>query len=291
MLPTTSMANRDDPTQTDFLTVPYYLTYYRRDMTVRNEISRFLQQNTFGPTREEIDKLEARYNELRGPDFVPPPVVVEELTPELPVELGGAEATERHVLRLLEETSNITNASNVLTHHEAMSALQLEWVSDQMNASTFASGEFTSLRKYWRKRLNARKTETYRIGESGPHACEKHSRWRKFAFTKADVQFAMDLRWGSQELKGTFQNTSGHEIEVERVVSDDAHSRLKFRRPLRPRLHLVNYAGESTIEGLFLSLGIRRANHYHNSRFTPASPSLDTARRKHQSQVARRWHP
>ena len=198
-------------------------------MSVRNEISRFLQQNTFGPTREEIDQLEARYNELRGPGFVPQPVVVEELTPELPVELGGVEtepegdetSTERYVMRLLEETSNVTNASNVLTHHEAMSALQLEWVSDQMNASTFASGDFTSLRRFWRKRLNARKTETYRIGESGPHACERHSRWRKFAFTKADVQFAIDLRWGSQELKGTFQNTSGHEIEVERVVSSN----------------------------------------------------------------------
>ena len=229
-------------------------------MTVRNEISRFLQQNTFGPTKQELDALEARYNTLRGPDFVPPEYTWEELTPALPsgvLEDLGEACAEGSSNELCDHLEEIHNASVIVwedeaasidtpsptppdenatgtsrrqlqgyepsnstsrSHAEAMSALQLEWVVNQMDPSTFSSGEFTSLRKYWRQRLNARKTETYRIGEAGPHACEKHSRWRKFAFTKADVQYAMDLRSGSKQLGGTFQKHDGHLITVERVV-------------------------------------------------------------------------
>lgn len=259
-LPTTSTVNEDDPTLTDGHNVPYYLTYYRREMTVRNEISRFLQQNTFGPTKEELDAMEARYNTLRGPGFVPPEHTWEELTPILPsgvLEDLGEACAAGSSNELCDHLDEIHNASVVAweeeaagidtpsptpldenatetsrrqlqgydpsnstsrSHAEAMSALQLEWVANQMDPSTFSSGEFTSLRKYWRRRLNARKTETYRIGESGPHACEKHSRWRKFAFTKTDVEFAMDLRWGSKQLGGTIQKHDGHLITVERVV-------------------------------------------------------------------------
>lgn len=311
---------------TDNIDTPYYLTYYRREMTVRNEISRFLQQNTFGPTKEELDALEARYNILRGMDYVPPEYTWEDFTPILPSgvledlgescadgnttdlceqleeihnasviaweeeafwlstpaptlapsvttgpsssptissapsglpsitssptssleptsvpsstsgpsasisslpsslpssepsQLNETETTATSRRRLQEsEQSNSTNSTS-RSHAEAMAALQLEWVTNQMDPSTFSSGEFTSLRKYWRRRLNARKTETYRIGESGPHACEKHSRWRKFAFTKTDVEFAMDLRWGSQDLGGTKQKQDGHLITVQMVV-------------------------------------------------------------------------
>ena len=126
-----------------------------------------------------------------------------------------------------------------------MSRLRVEWVTGQMNPSGFLTGENTSLRKYWRKRLNARKTETYRIGEAGPHACEKNSRWRRFAFTKLDLQHAkvrgdtapelycdlilipysntllllQELWWGNMELGNKFQFESGHVVTVEKVVS------------------------------------------------------------------------
>jgi hypothetical protein len=143
-LPATSTPDADDVSLLKPHNLPYFLTYYERSTSVRNEISRFLQQNTFGPTSAELDALEARFLELKG---------------------GGG-----------------------LGHDEAMAKVQLDWVAAQMDPSTFASGEFSSLRAYWRRRLNPRKGETYRIGESGPHPCEKHSRWRKFAFTNFDVQ-------------------------------------------------------------------------------------------------------
>ena len=323
-LSATSQTNKDDPTVTDNIDTPYYMTYYRTEMTVRNEISRFLQQNTFGPTKEELDALEARYNTLRGSDYVPPEYTWEEFTPVLPsgvledlgelcdsgnvtdlcdqleeihnasviaweeeamwlstpaptlapsvtsgpsysptitpapsglpsgsssptssleptsvpssssepsapglpsslpssepsqIDETETTATSRRRLQESEQSSSTNSTSR--SHAEAMAALQLEWVTNQMDPSTFSSGEFTSLRKYWRRRLNARKTESYRIGESGPHACEKYSRWRKFAFTKADVEFAMDLRWGSQELGGTKQKRDGHLITIQMVV-------------------------------------------------------------------------
>ena len=221
VLPTSSRPNKANPLLTDYLDAPYFLTYYRSEITVENEISRFLHKNTFGPTKEEIDTLKTRYNTLRGPNYVPPNYTWEELTPVLPVEImteldqacssGKAvssdlcerldEMVQDAEIALEEEAATLADSvttsrrrievlsnSTTRSHAEAMAALQLEWVTNQMDPTTFESGEFTSLRKYWRRRLNARKTETYRIGESGPHACEKYSRWRKFAFTKADVQ-------------------------------------------------------------------------------------------------------
>jgi len=183
-LPTTSKKNVDDPTVTDYINLPYYLTFYKRSLTVRNEISRFLQKNTFGPTAVELDALETRYQALKtGSD------------------------------------SGIGNSSTTtLSHAMAMEKLQVEWVVNQMNPLNFTSGKFTSLREYWRRRLNPRKQETYRIGEAGPHPCEKHSRWRKFAFTHVDVQNSKMLRWGTFSLGGATQTQRGHRITVERVT-------------------------------------------------------------------------
>ena len=135
------------------LVAPYYLTYYERSLTVRQEISRFLQKTTFGPTPDDLDSLEAAHAVIMA---------------------GG------------------------LTSGEAMEQLQAEWIESQMDPSTFTTGTFTSLRKYWRQRVNARAFEVYRIGEAGPAPCEKNSRWRKFAFTKYDVQSARYLRWGDE---------------------------------------------------------------------------------------------
>jgi len=96
--------------------------------------------------------------------------------------------------------------------------VQLDWVVDQMDPTTFASGEYSSLRRYWRRRLNPRREETYRIGEAGPHPCESNSRWRKFAFTAYDVQNAKALRWGNLQIGGTYQTQKGHKVTVETVV-------------------------------------------------------------------------
>ena len=172
-LPTTSKRNVVDPTKTDYINLPYYLTFYKRSLTVRNEISRYLQKNTFGPTAAELDALETRFQALTS---------------------GGD------------------------SHAMAMEKLQVEWVVRQMNPSSFTSGKFTSLREYWRRRLNSRRQETYRIGEAGPHPYEKHSRWRKFAFTHADVQNSRMLRWGLFSLGGATQTQRGHRITVERVT-------------------------------------------------------------------------
>ena len=178
-LPTTSKKNVTDVTVSDYINLPYYLTFYKRSLTVRNEISRFLQKNTFGPTAVELDALETRYQALKS---------------------GG------------------DNSSTTLSHAMAMEKLQVEWVVNQMNPLNFTSGKFTSLREYWRRRLNPRKQETYRIGDAGPHPCEKHSRWRKFAFTHVDVQNSKMLRWGTFSLGGANQTQRGHRITVERVT-------------------------------------------------------------------------
>ena len=171
-LPMSSQPHPKDPSLIVYKELPYFLTYYQRSTSVRNEISRFLQKNTFGPTVDELDTMETTFNELQ---------------------------------------------STGMTHSDAMAQLQLQWVQNQMDPTTFTSGEFSSLRKYWRRRLNPRAEETYRIGESGPHPCERNSKWRKFAFTNYDVQKSKALRWGTQDLGGSFQTQQGHRITVETV--------------------------------------------------------------------------
>ena len=153
---------------TERIFAPYYITYYERNLTVRQEISRFLHKTTFGPRVEDLDALESAHQELL----------------------------------LSEETGSSRSSS------EAMSRLQVEWVQKQMDPSTFSTGEFSSLRKYWRQRVNARAFEVYRIGESGPGPCEENSRWRKFAFTNYDVQSARYLRWGDDGVTTQSQKVS-----------------------------------------------------------------------------------
>lgn len=170
---TLPMSSKRLPTgQLDELDVPYYLTYYERSLSVRNEISRFLQRTTFGPTSAELDALEVAYDSI------------------------------------LPSTSG---------HVEAMEKLQTEWVKNQQDPSTFSTGKFSSLREYYRKRLNPRTPEVYRIGESGPAPCEQHSRWRKFAFTAYDVINSQYLRWGNNALGGFYQQQIPHKITVETV--------------------------------------------------------------------------
>ncbi|KAL7463535.1 hypothetical protein ACHAXS_003891, partial [Conticribra weissflogii] len=69
----------------------------------------------------------------------------------------------------------------------------------------------------YRKRLNPKTAETYRIGESGPEPCARHSRWRKYAFTYNDLQNSQYLRWGNVELGGSFQSMTPHKVEIETV--------------------------------------------------------------------------
>ena len=174
---TLPMTSKILPTgQLDELDAPYYLTYYERSLSVRNEISRFLQRTTFGPTSEELDALEVAYDSI------------------------------------LSSTGGGGN-----NHVEAMERLQTEWVQNQQDPSTFSTGKFSSLREYYRKRLNPRTPEVYRIGESGPHPCEAQSRWRKFAFTAYDVVNSQYLRWGNNALGGFYQQQIPHKITVETV--------------------------------------------------------------------------
>ena len=154
------------------LNAPYFMTYYERSLTIRNELSRFLHKTTFGPTRNELDALESAFADIKALN---------------------------------------------LTHSEAMAQLQTEWTAAQMDPSSFSTGKFTSLREYWRKRLNPRTSETYRIGESGPPACEKNSRWRKYAFTYNDVMDGTYLRWGNIDLGGSYQAADPHVVTVETV--------------------------------------------------------------------------
>ena len=61
----------------------------------------------------------------------------------------------------------------------------VQWVKDQIN-----NKGLTSHREYFRKRLNPHMIETYKIGVPGPQACERNSRWRRFAFTNHDAQMS-----------------------------------------------------------------------------------------------------
>ena len=165
----------------DELDVPYYLTYYERSLTVRNELSRFLQRTTFGPTSSELDSLELAYVALGGS--------------------GGG-----------------PDEDSTITHTNVMEQLQTEWIQSQQDPTTFSTGQFSSLREYYRKRLNPRSPEVYRIGESGPHPCERFSRWRKFAFTAYDVINSQYLRWGNNALGGGFyQQQVPHKVTVETI--------------------------------------------------------------------------
>ena len=202
-LPKTSKQNLKNPMLTDELNAPYYITYYERALSVRNELARFLHQVTFGPTSEELDVLEAKYLELT--------TGVEYVNGTIDDTIGDLGENETYVVDL-----NATNYT-LLSHAEAMEQIQIDWVRDQMDPTTFKSGEFSSHRAYWRRRLNPRRWETYRIGEAGPAPCELHSRWRKFAFTDYDVQNSRSLRWGNVDLGASYQTQVGHRITVETV--------------------------------------------------------------------------
>lgn len=47
-----------------------------------------------------------------------------------------------------------------------------------------------SHREFYRKHLNVRAVETYKHGVTGPKACDRHSRWRSFAFTTKDLKMS-----------------------------------------------------------------------------------------------------
>ena len=48
----------------------------------------------------------------------------------------------------------------------------------------------TSHREYFRRRLNPRSVESYQYGITGPKACERNARFRRFAFTLKDVELS-----------------------------------------------------------------------------------------------------
>lgn len=203
-LPMTSKPDIKDPATIYAIRVPYYLTYYERTLSVRNELSRFLHLTTFGPKAEELDALEMAY--------------------EVILDDGYLNALSNGTSSGNATSVNATSVNATYSHSKAMSKLQVEWVAAQQDPTTFSSGKFSSHREYWRKRLNPRKWETYRIGEAGPAPCELHSRWRKFAFTEYDVQNSRALRWGTQDLGGAFQIQEGHKVTIEKVVLESMPS-------------------------------------------------------------------
>jgi hypothetical protein len=209
-LPKTSKQNLKNPILTDEFNPPYYLTYYERSLSVRNELARFLHQTTFGPTSAELDALEATYAFVQSEGSA--------LFNSTTIDTSDNTTTTDA------NSTTTTTRRLALSHNEAMSKLQVEWVKAQMDPTTFSTGKFTSHREYWRKRLNPRRWETYRIGEAGPAPCELHSRWRKFAFTDYDVQNSRSLRWGNDELGSAYQVQEGHKVTVETVVIENLPS-------------------------------------------------------------------
>ena len=244
-LPMTSKPDIKDPSIIYAIAVPYYLTYYERTLSLRNELSRFLHLTTFGPKVAELDALEAAYD-----------VILDE---------GYLDSTLNPNF-----TANGTtvNGTTTYTHSMAMNKLQVEWVAAQMDPSTFTSGKFSSHREYWRKRLNPRKWETYRIGEAGPAPCEQHSRWRKFAFTEYDVQNSRILRWGTQDLGGAYQVQEGHKVTIETVILENMPS----SQPSVSSVPSVSMAPTSTP-----SLPLPTASPFASSTDAPVSCSLNIA--------------
>ena len=139
-----------------------------------------------------------------------------------------------------------------LTLEDAMAQLQRSRIVKQMDPTNFASGEYTSLRKHWRKRLNPRKEATYRIGESGPHPCEKHSRWRIFAFMAMDVQNSRMLRWGTFDIGGTDRTQKGHSRMVQYFSTNIASPQASSAGSTEPTPQSMTYVegtGAHTIGG------------------------------------------
>ena len=142
-----------------------------------------------------------------------------------------------------------------LTLEDAMAQLQRSRIVKPMDPTNFASGEYTSLRKHWRKRLNPRKEATYRIGESGPHPSEKHSRWRMFPFTAMDVQNSRMLRWGTFDIGGTDGTQKGHRVTVRMVqyfstnIASPQASSAGSTEPTPQSMTYVEGTGAPTIGG------------------------------------------
>eukprot|EP00984_Skeletonema_dohrnii_P001624 scaffold514_cov150-Skeletonema_dohrnii-CCMP3373.AAC.4 len=124
-LPKTSKQNLKNPMLTDELNTPYYVTYYERALSVRNELARFLHLTTFGPTSSELDALEETYASIKDGTASARP--------------GGkgpgkdaddtATAAETTATDNTTDTSstNTTAAATSLSHSEAMSKLQIDW--------------------------------------------------------------------------------------------------------------------------------------------------------------------
>jgi len=108
------------------------------------------------------------------------------------------------VARFLEKsTFGVTPADLKAWDYNDTDASIGKWVEEQMTTAGMSSH-----RAYFRKRLNPRSTETYRYSVAGKKACEKFSRWRRFAFTLKDLYMS--------------QHHLGFDMEVSTVESDGA---------------------------------------------------------------------
>jgi len=66
---------------------------------------------------------------------------------------------------------------------QAPDLVMAEWVQDQMNL-------MSSHREYYRKRLSPRAVESYENAIMGRNPCKANSHWRRFAFTKANLELS-----------------------------------------------------------------------------------------------------
>ncbi len=99
-----------------------------------------------------------------------------------------------------------------LSRSEVMAKHQRDWISSQMDPNTFATVEYLSSCKYWRRRLNTRKGETYHIGEAGPRPCDERSRWCKVAFMHADFNNSRIMCRGKFDIGSTYQTQKANTI-------------------------------------------------------------------------------
>jgi hypothetical protein len=69
-----------------------------------------------------------------------------------------------------------------------------------------------SHREFYRKHLNVRAVETYKHGVTGPKACDRHSRWRSFAFTTKDMQMSQRDQSFAMEIETRTTPSTAHVI-------------------------------------------------------------------------------
>eukprot|EP00586_Coscinodiscus_wailesii_P000799 CAMPEP_0172487324 /NCGR_PEP_ID=MMETSP1066-20121228/16359_1 /TAXON_ID=671091 /ORGANISM="Coscinodiscus wailesii, Strain CCMP2513" /LENGTH=2416 /DNA_ID=CAMNT_0013253867 /DNA_START=62 /DNA_END=7312 /DNA_ORIENTATION=+ len=123
---------------------------------------------------------------------------------------------EDTVARFLEKTSFGPTKRHIDTWDYSKDDLNpsfAKFVQDELNKTP------TYHREYFRKRLNPRSIESYKYGMSGPQACKKNSRWRKYAFTALDTHLSSG---GLQHDSGSGQPRPNprHKLTIQAITNN-----------------------------------------------------------------------